>query len=599
VSADSPVPVVTPRSTRRRVLLGLLLVLLPALLLPPAAGAIRDAVAPPTAATAALPQQDVAPTAGDLAFRLERLAGSDRYGTAAAVSRRFFPVGVPVAFVVSGANFPDGLAAGPAGARLNGPVLFTAPGNLSTATRTELTRLRPGRIVVVGGTSAVSQTVANQLAALTTGAVTRVAGADRYATAAAVSRHAFPTGAATVYVATGASFPDALSGGAAAAVQNAPLLLTATTSLPAATRTELVRLNPSRIMVLGGTAAVSASVATELARIAQVERVAGDDRYQTSLALSRRVFGVDRPGVMLASGLSWPDALASGAPTRFTRGPLILTRGTGFATGTTPELTRLSPTRAYVLGGRTAQSTAVPRLVQKTLGVCWAGTRAPAGSQQVWQTVPGAGKQVAFTLDMGGRLGDAGAIVDWLAANQVCTTFFITGASADTAAGRAVIAKIAARPHLFEVGNHTYHHCDFVNGGGGSPSSAPCQVPMTRTFIRNEMLSTESRLQALLPGMALRPYWRPPYGVHNAFVREAVASVGYTKTIHWNRDTIDWSTSTTTSQIVARATSPLPPNGTIVLAHLGGYHTLAALPQVVSILRANGYTLTTISDMRD
>ena len=77
MSADSPVPVVTPRSTRRRVLLGLLLVLLPALLLPPAAGAIRDAVAPPTAATAALPQQDVAPTAGDLAFRLERGPESD------------------------------------------------------------------------------------------------------------------------------------------------------------------------------------------------------------------------------------------------------------------------------------------------------------------------------------------------------------------------------------------------------------------------------------------------------------------------------------------------------------------------------------------
>lgn len=506
---------------------------------------------------------------------------------------------MPVAFVVSGANFPDGLAAGPAGAHLNGPVLFTHRNSLSAATRTELTRLRPGRIVVVGGTNAVSQAVRDQLAALTTGTVTRVAGTDRYATAAALSRHAFAGGAATVYVATGASFPDALSGGAAAAVQSAPLLLTRSATLPETTRAELVRLNPSRIMVLGGTGAVSAAVATELNAIAPVERVSGTDRYGTSLALSLRVFGGDRPGVILATGRSWPDALASGAPTRFTRGPLLLTRGNGLAPGTTPELTRLGPTRAYVLGGRGAQTNAVPRLVQKTLGVCWAGTRAPAGSQQVWQTVPGAAKQVAFTLDMGGRLGDAGAIVDWLAANQVCTTFFITGASADTAAGRAVIAKIAARPHLFEVGNHTYHHCDFVNGGGGSPSAAPCQVPMTRTFIRNEMLSTENRLEPFLPGMALRPYWRPPYGVHNAFVREAVASVGYTKTVHWNRDTIDWSTTTTTSQIVSRVTSPLPPNGTIVLAHLGGYRTLDALPQVVSTLRANGYTLTTVSDMRD
>jgi peptidoglycan-N-acetylglucosamine deacetylase len=584
MSAATPVPSRRSRTT----LLGLILLLLPALVLLPGAGAVPAPVA-----------QQVVPAAGDPGFRLERLSGSDRYATAAAVSRRFFPVGVPVVFVVSGATFPDGLAAGPAGARLNGPVLFTHRASLSPATRTEVDRLNPGRIVVVGGTSAVSENVRNQLATLTTGTVTRIPGADRYATAAALSRHAFPSGAVTAYVATGGSFPDALSGGAAAAVQGAPMLLTRATALPDQTRAELERLNPTRIMVLGGTGAVSAAVADQLAAIAPVERVSGADRYQTSLALSRRVFGVDRPGVILATGRSFPDALASGAPTRFTRGPVLLTTGTTFAANTTAELVRLSPTRAYVLGGVGAQTITVPRLVQKTLGVCWAGTRAPAGSQQVWQTVPGAGKQVAFTLDMGGRLGDAGAIVDYLANNQVCTTFFITGASADTAAQRAVLAKIAARPHLFEVGNHTYHHCDLVNGGGGSPSSAPCTVPMTRSFIRAEMVSTEDRLAPFLPGMPLRPYWRPPYGVHNAFVREAVASVGLTKTIHWNRDTIDWSTATTTAQIVARTTSPLPPNGSIVLAHLGGYNTLAALPQIVSTLRANGYTLTSISDMRD
>lgn len=67
----------------------------------------------------------------------------------------------------------------------------------------------------------------------------------------------------------------------------------------------------------------------------------------------------------------------------------------------------------------------------------------------------------------------------------------------------------------------------------------------------------------------------------------------------WNRDTIDWHPDTTTTQIVNRVVNPLPPNGTIVLAHLGGYRTLDALPSIVRTLRANGYTLTTVSDMRD
>jgi peptidoglycan/xylan/chitin deacetylase (PgdA/CDA1 family) len=99
--------------------------------------------------------------------------------------------------------------------------------------------------------------------------------------------------------------------------------------------------------------------------------------------------------------------------------------------------------------------------------------------------------------------------------------------------------------------------------------------------------------------MTVTPYWRPPYGSHNTFVRNAAAQVDYTKTVMWNRDTIDWDPATTTQQIVNRVTSPRPPAGTIVLAHLGGYRTLNALPQIVSILRADGYTFTTVSDLRD
>ena len=57
--------------------------------------------------------------------------------------------------------------------------------------------------------------------------------------------------------------------------------------------------------------------------------------------------------------------------------------------------------------------------------------------------------------------------------------------------------------------------------------------------------------------------------------------------------------SSSDSQIVSRITSPLPTNGSIALFHLGGYNTRAALPAIVSTLRASGYRLTTVSDMRD
>jgi peptidoglycan/xylan/chitin deacetylase (PgdA/CDA1 family) len=121
---------------------------------------------------------------------------------------------------------------------------------------------------------------------------------------------------------------------------------------------------------------------------------------------------------------------------------------------------------------------------------------------------------------------------------------------------------------------------------------------MTASFIRAELTGAESSLLRQT-GLSTKPYWRPPYGSHNTFVREQATAVGYPITVMWARDTIDWDPDTTTAQIVARTTSPLPPSGAIVLAHLGGYRTPAALPQIVSTLRANGYTMTTVSDMRD
>ncbi len=537
--------------------------------------------------------------AGDLDFTVRRLSGSSRYATAVAISKRFFDPGVPVAVVATGTDFPDGLAAGPMADALGGPVLFVTRDQVPSATRAELARLDPLQILVLGGTSTVSEAVRAELDTLTPGSATRVSGADRWGTAAAASLRAFPSGATVAYVATGRDFPDALAAGAAAAVQGGPLLLSAASALPPATSAELNRLDPDRIMVVGGTSSVDAGVLAQLASIAPTERISGSDRYQTALAVSRRVFGPARPGVWLATGAAFPDALAAASATASVRGPILLTGRSALPAGAGTELSRLSPQTAYLLGGTSAVGAGVAKAAQRTLGVCWSGPTYGPGSPAVISQVSGTDtKKLAFTLDMGGRLEGAEDIVDFLIAEQVCTTFFPTSAMADTAEGRPIMAKIAAHPELFEVGNHTVHHCDLVLGGGGSPTAAPCDRSMTGTFIRSELTSAEATLEEL-SDMQITPYWRPPYGSHNAFVREQAAAVGYTKTMMWSRDTIDWDPATTTTQIVSRATSPLPPSGTIVLAHLGGYRTGNALPQIVSTLRANGYTMTTVSDMRD
>ncbi|HYM82938.1 MAG TPA: cell wall-binding repeat-containing protein, partial [Candidatus Dormibacteraeota bacterium] len=178
-------------------------------------------------------------TAGVAPATPERLAGADRYATAAAISAATFAPGVPVAYVATGLGFPDALAAAAAAGKTGSPVLLVSGTSIPASTATELGRLKPGRIVVAGGPTVVSDDVLNLLASYTAGGVSRLAGADRYATAAAISQATFAPGVPVAYIATGLNFPDALSGAAAAGKTGGPVLLVPGDSVPAVVAQEL------------------------------------------------------------------------------------------------------------------------------------------------------------------------------------------------------------------------------------------------------------------------------------------------------------------------------------------------------------------------
>ena len=172
-----------------------------------------------------------------------RLSGPDRYGTAAAISQASFSPGVDVAYVATGENFPDALPAATAAGQLGGPLLLVRQNAIPSATAAELARLQPGRIVIAGESDVVSDGVASALAAYTSGPVERHAGSDRFGTAAAISQGVAPVGSDTVYIATGANFPDGVAASPAAIGASAPLLLVWTDFLPSSTRAEIVRLS--------------------------------------------------------------------------------------------------------------------------------------------------------------------------------------------------------------------------------------------------------------------------------------------------------------------------------------------------------------------
>jgi putative cell wall-binding protein len=218
-------------------------------------------------------------------FKTVRISGFDRFSTAVAIARTISPNGPPSnVLVATGTDFPDALASGAAAGALgiaaqasgtsssggvssNGAVVVLTDGaSMPPATLSYLAGVDP---TVTHAFGVGGKAVAAVHAALPTWSdgvtFTPLAGFDRYATAVAVAMRFFhlPT---SVVVASGANWPDALSGGAMAAHRNAPLLLTDPKALADATKWYLGgKNNPiTTATVVGGTAAVSAASLTQL-----------------------------------------------------------------------------------------------------------------------------------------------------------------------------------------------------------------------------------------------------------------------------------------------------------------------------------------------
>jgi putative cell wall-binding protein len=286
-----------------------------------------------------------------------RIAGANRYATAVRLSAATVQADRPVTYVATGAAFPDALSAGPASGFEGSPVLLVTHDSVPADVHQELCRVHPGHVVVMGGTGAISDAVYDDVAGCAIGgSAHREPGANRYDTAARVSANTYKTPPAVAYVATGERFADALAAGAAGARNKGPLLLVRRDSVPAETARELQRLEPGRIVVIGGQGAVSdATLGVLRAYSGNVTRIAGATRYATAAALARSEFGSLVGGLVIATGQSFPDAVAAGAAAY----PILLVPSTGAAPAEVKAaLDALQPLGVLVLGGTGAVSDA-------------------------------------------------------------------------------------------------------------------------------------------------------------------------------------------------------------------------------------------------
>ena len=343
---------------------------------------------------------------------ITREAGADRYATAQQIAERTYasPCGdakVDDVVIARGDNFPDALAASYLAGVLDAPILLVAPNSVPNETLAALKNLGASGVIVVGGEAAISAEVYNFLDNRSSYDcdgiqnasnlnADRIFGVDRFATARNVLLHAGTVGLAGTYapapetntvdcgtdlrtaiVASGENFPDALAAGPLAFAGSdgcgdgnpIPLLLTRAGSLPDITATGLNAHNIQQVILMGGTSAVSAGVASailDLPTVTNVTRVAGPDRQGTAVELTEKILQHDTGDWVLPNRAffvtrpdTFPDALAAAPLAGTVHGPLFLSASTSSLGTTASNGIKAYPSdeffhRAVLLGGTAA-----------------------------------------------------------------------------------------------------------------------------------------------------------------------------------------------------------------------------------------------------
>lgn len=296
--------------------------------------------------------QDIDVTTDNYSVDYARISGTGRYETSAATIKEALNGYTPsIAVLASGENFADALAAdGLAGALSDKneeivPVLLTAKDKLPAATAELIKSWEPtiDTIYIVGGPNSVSNDIIMDLKDnYQVRKVTRLAGADRTETANTVYTAAKDEAnyGDTAIVATGSSAADAISVSSASYAYGYPLFLTVNGELSEKSLGIIEASGFSRVLILGGKNSVSAATEDALGNsVADVERLSGANRYETSLAIADYFTQISQEGLAKAynshlylnktaftsgNDKAYTDALSAGLLAGIHTAPVIL-----------------------------------------------------------------------------------------------------------------------------------------------------------------------------------------------------------------------------------------------------------------------------------
>ncbi len=286
-----------------------------------------------------------------------RLAGEGRYDTMKAIVSEGFSGTGGTVLLATGTGFKDALAASGLAGIYRAPVLLTDGRTLSNQTAELLIKLRPGKIIIAGGSFAISDGVVEQIADITGKTPERLAGRNSSGTSAALAMAGsgyWKQG--TAIIATNKSFKDALSVAPIAYAKSYPILLADSgKSLSGDVQKALVDLGIKKVIIVGGKAAVSENVEKQLKKL-NIEisvRLSGKNGVETSEAIAewglKNGLSADRMGI--ATSQNYPDALAGAALCGYNGSVLLLADDKAIANAFFPADYASYIKRGYVFGG--------------------------------------------------------------------------------------------------------------------------------------------------------------------------------------------------------------------------------------------------------
>ena len=199
----------------------------------------------------------------------------------------------------------------------------------------------------------------------------RLAGANRYATAVEISKAQFPS-SKYVILAYGLNSADALAGVPLAKKYNAPILLTATKSLPTETLEEIQRLEATDVIILGGTNAISNDVEKLLKdKGLNTKRIQGTSRFGTATAIADELNKAPEE-LFFVYAFNFADALSASTVAAINGSPVVYLKTNGSIDADTAKYlasVKGSVKRAYVIGGSSVISDDMMNKAANALGL--------------------------------------------------------------------------------------------------------------------------------------------------------------------------------------------------------------------------------------